>query len=101
MPNHVHVLCKLAEASSLGAVIRSWKGASAIDINRLLGRSGRLWMADYFDRFIRDPDHFHDCRAYIRNNPVKAGLCQNPEDWPFSSAGNHWNRSAGFSPPLP
>ena len=91
MPNHVHVLCKLAEASSLGDVIRSWKGACSIEINRLMGRSGHFWMVDYFDRFIRDLDHLHDCRAYIRNNPVKAGLCDKPEDWPFSSAGTGWH----------
>jgi REP element-mobilizing transposase RayT len=94
MPNHVHVLCKLGETSSLGEVIRSWKGASAIEINRLIERTGHLWMADYFDRFIRDLGHFYDCRAYIRNNPVKAGLCQSPEDWPFCSAGIHWNPDA-------
>jgi len=91
MPNHVNVLCRLADTSSLGDVIRSWKGASAIEINRLTGRSGHLWMADYFDRFIRDLNHCHDCRAYIRNNPVKAGLCGHPDDWPFSSAGIRWN----------
>lgn len=101
MPNHVHVLCKLADGSSLGEIIRSWKGGSAIEINRLLEQSGPLWMADYYDRFIRDMDHFHDCRAYIHHNPVKAGLCQRPEDWRFSSAGIDWDadRSAGFSPP--
>jgi len=92
MPNHVHVLFKLASDSSLGVVIRSWKGGSAIEINRLLDKTGHLWMADYFDRFIRDLEHFHNCRAYIRNNPVKAGLCAHPEDWPFSSAGAGWER---------
>jgi len=91
MPNHVHVLLKLAAQSSLGAVIRSWKGASAVEINRLLDRSGPLWQREYHDRFIRDLDHLYDCRAYIHHNPVKAGLCAQPEDWPFSSAGCGWN----------
>ncbi len=86
MPNHVHVLFKLAEGVSLGPLVQSWKGGSALEINRLLGRIGTLWMADYYDRLIRDMAHFHECRSYIRNNPVKAGLCENPEDWPFSSA---------------
>jgi REP element-mobilizing transposase RayT len=95
MPNHVHVLFKLASDSSLGTVIRSWKGSSALETNRLLDRAGPLWMADYFDRFIRDLDHLHDCRAYIRNNPVKAGLCAHPEDWLFSSAGCGWNPDEG------
>ena len=90
MPNHVHLICKLDENSALSEIIRSWKGASAVQINRLLNRSGPLWQREYYDRFIRDEDHYHDCRAYIRNNPVKAKLCQTPEDWPFSSAGTGW-----------
>ena len=91
MPNHVHVIFKLATDSSLGGILRSWKGASAVEINRLLDRGGPLWQREYHDRFIRDLDHLHDCRAYIRNNPVKAGLCAHPQDWPFSSAGCGWN----------
>lgn len=91
MPNHVHVLVKLAGDSSLSKIIQSWKGASSCDINRILGQTGPLWQRDYHDRFVRDMDHYHDCRAYIRNNPVKAGLCTKPEDWPFSSAGAGWD----------
>jgi REP element-mobilizing transposase RayT len=90
MPTHVHVLFKLAERQSLGEVVRAWKGGSATEINRKLNRSGRLWMMDYYDRLIRDQQHLDNCRIYIRNNPVKAGLCEHPEDWPFSSAGTGW-----------
>jgi REP element-mobilizing transposase RayT len=92
MPNHVHVLCKLEGESTLSHVMQRWKGASAVEINRLLGRSGALWQREYHDRLVRDMDHFHDCRIYIRNNPVKAGLCERPEDWRFSSAGCGWRR---------
>jgi REP element-mobilizing transposase RayT len=90
MPNHVHLICKLDEKAALSEIIRSWKGASAIQINRLLNRSGPLWQREYYDRFIRDEDHYHNCRAHIRNNPVKAKLSHTPEDWPFSSAGTGW-----------
>jgi hypothetical protein len=48
-------------------------------------------MRDYHDRLIRDMDHFHNARAYIRNNPVKAGLCATPDEWVFSSAGQNWD----------
>ncbi len=91
MPTHVHVLFKLTERHSLGEVVRAWKGGSATEINRKLHRSGRLWMADYYDRLIRDQQHLDHCRIYIRNNPVKADLCEKPDDWPFSSAGVAWN----------
>ena len=90
MPNHVHVMLRLFEGFSLSTIIQRWKGSSSSEINRLLDRTGTVWAPDYFDRFIRDIDHYHDCRAYIRNNPVKAGLCVKPEDWRFSSAGANW-----------
>jgi len=43
-------------------------------------------MLDYFDRYIRNAEHFAKTMRYIENNPVKARLCKRPEDWPFSSA---------------
>jgi REP element-mobilizing transposase RayT len=97
MPNHVHVLIRLLNGSSLSPIVQQWKGASAMEINRHLDRRGAVWAPDYHDRYIRDENHLHDSIAYIRNNPVKAGLCGMPEEWPFSSAGMKW--SADFSPP--
>ncbi len=96
MPNHVHVLLKLTANKPLGSIVQKWKGGTSFKINRLAGRSGALWGPDYFDRYIRDLDHFHDAKAYIRNNPVKAGLCLGPEEWHLSSAALKW--SADFSP---
>ena len=79
------------EKQSLAEIVKFWKDGSAIENNRVLHRTGALWQREYYDRYVRDLDHFHDCIAYIRNNPVKAGLCDRPEDWPFSSAGVSWD----------
>lgn len=46
----------------------------------------RVWMPDYWDRYIRDEQHLHSVIDYIHNNPVKAGLCRKETDWPWSSA---------------
>jgi len=86
MPNHVHVLVQMRDAWSLGETVASWKRFSATRINRAANRRGRLWQVEYFDRFIRDREHFERVVAYIHQNPVKAGLCASPERWPFSSA---------------
>ena len=90
MPNHVHVLLKLENDSTLWEILKSWKGSGGLEINRVLGRTGTLWQREYHDRLVRDMDHFHNCRVYIRDNPVKAGLCRTPEEWRFSSAGCGW-----------
>ena len=76
MPNHVHVLVSLCATSKLGEVVGAWKGISSKRINALLGRGGTVWQEDYFDRFIRDGEHFANCCRYVRRNPLKAGLSQ-------------------------
>ena len=85
MPNHVHVILQ-PHSELLERIVKSWKSFSARTINQQVRRSGRLWARDYFDRAIRDLEHLRKARRYVRNNPVKAGLCERPEDWRWSSA---------------
>jgi len=101
MPNHVHVLFTLFDGWSLSDVLGSWKSFTAHAANKILGRSGQFWMEDYFDRYIRDLDHFERITQYIENNPVKAGLCEKSEDWPFGSAHPRWAANAAGMPAVP
>ena len=87
MPNHVHVLLIQCEGFPLAEIVKSWKAYTARRANDILGRRGPFWMRDYYDRIIRNQRHQDQAAAYIRNNPVKAGLCERPQDWPWSSAG--------------
>ena len=43
-------------------------------------------MREYWDRYIRDDNHLRATVDYIHRNSVKSCLCQNPGDWPWSSA---------------
>ena len=84
MPNHVHVLVTPLANHTLTSIVRSWKSYTANRANRLLGRRGPFWMQEYFDRAIRDENHFIAAVEYIEHNPVKAGLCAEPADWIWS-----------------
>lgn len=102
MPNHVHVLVEVLPISSLSEIMHSWKSFTAKEANRYYRRSGRFWQAEYFDRAIRDEQHWRDAVEYIHNNPVKAGLVQIAEEWPFSDASREYQRIlAGETPALP
>ena len=90
MPNHVRVLVTPLGDHSLSGIVHSWKSDTANQANKVLERSGEFWYEDYFDRFMRDEDHFATTLDYIRWNPVKAGLCTEPEDWEWTSY-NTWN----------
>ena len=86
MPNHTHFLLKPAEGIELSDIMRNHKSFTAHKCNKLLSRSGSFWQLDYYDRFIRDAQHYRSVVKYIENNPVKARLCKGPSDWRFSSA---------------
>jgi len=87
MPNHVHLLCTPCADYSLAQVMHSLKSFTSSEANRILDRTGRFWQKEYFDRYIRNARHYAKVVSYIESNPVKAKLCEKPEDWPFSSAG--------------
>ena len=72
MPNHVHMLFRQIE--EIGQTVKRLKGASSIAINKILNRSGTLWEKSYFDKAIRNEEHFETVYNYIENNAVKAGL---------------------------
>jgi len=74
MPNHVHILFSTRQEFPPQKIVATWKRFTARVINSRRGKSGTLWQEDYFDRMIRDWDHFMNVARYIRRNPVKAGL---------------------------
>jgi len=85
MANHLHVL--LTPLARIRSITRTLKGITAQTGNRLLRRTGqRFWQDESFDHWVRDEGQFERIKKYIENNPVKAGLCARPEDWPWSSA---------------
>jgi len=93
MPNHVHVLVK--PVAPLAQIVQGWKSVTArwaLAHNEALKLgipdAKHLWQREYWDRYIRDEEHFRSAVDYIHQNPVKAGLCRCAEDWPWSNAGS-------------
>jgi REP element-mobilizing transposase RayT len=86
MPNHVHVLLTPFEGFELSEIVHSIKSYTAHEANKILRRTGEFWQEECFDRLIRNGEHFRSVMSYIEKNPVKARLCREASDWPFSSA---------------
>jgi putative transposase len=85
MPNHIHLFLEVCRGS-LRAVLKDfkrWTGHQAARLVRL-GR-GRFWQRDWFDHWSRSDEEDEKIIAYIRNNPVKAGLVAQYQDWKYSS----------------
>jgi len=88
MPDHVHLLFTALRDSdgwtfALPEILRAIKGASARSINRLAERTGPVWQDESFDHVLRGDESLRETVDYIRQNPVRKGLVQRPEDYPW------------------
>jgi REP element-mobilizing transposase RayT len=89
MANHVHVL--LLPKAPPSRLMKSLKGYTAREANRLLGRTGEpFWQRESYDHWVRDEREWGRIEFYIENNPVKAGLVLRAEDYRWSSK---WNQN--------
>ncbi|MEP7323735.1 MAG: transposase [Saprospiraceae bacterium] len=89
MSNHVHVLFDTSIQTdlsrvSLDKILKKIKGPTAVKSNRFLGRSGKFWMLESYDHYIRNDKELSNVYDYILNNPVKANLVDDWRDWEYS-----------------
>ena len=101
MSNHVHTVFKplvnlavleqilkandpsLSSIPALSNIMRAIKGRSARECNLVLGRTGSFWEHESFDRVIR-AGKFDKTVRYVLNNPVKIGVVQRWQDYPWN-----------------
>ena len=92
MPDHVHVVLKPLVCGGryepLARIMHSIKSWSANEVNRQLGRSGRLWTHKSYHHIVRGSKDYRTTATYIWGNPVKAGLIEDPAEWKWSGHGD-------------
>ena len=76
MPDHFHGLFGFPGEKHMRQVITAIKSWMA-------GKHGILWQRDFFDHRLRGWESAAEKAQYIRMNPVRAGLVEKPEDWPY------------------
>jgi len=92
MPEHVHLLLSEPERQTLADALKSLKQGVS---RRLIGNAEHFWQKRYYDFNIRDYPQFTQKLRYIHMNPVRAGLCERPEDWEWSSFRHYATRCEG------
>jgi putative transposase len=94
LPDHWHAICAPAHPLTISRAITSIKTSSTVLINWRYKASGELWQSRFFDRALRTVKEYNDKVEYIHLNPVKAGLVQGINDWPWSSVNEYSGISA-------
>jgi putative transposase len=86
LENHYHVIARAPEnALTLEKLIRQLHSKSAVELNRLDKTPGRKVWHNYWDTCITHETSYYARMHYVHLNPVKHGLVQNAEDYPFCS----------------
>ncbi len=107
MPDHVHAIVWFPKHAQISHFMKQWKQRSSVLIKRLMrSRLVRyagtidltepVWQAGYYDFNLFTGRKVEEKLASMRQNPVRAGLVDQPEAWPWSSAGyDETGRSVG------
>jgi putative transposase len=81
MPDHLHALIPFSEKEKrIQTSMASWKSFAAKTM-------GIRWQTGFFEHRLRSDENLQEKWAYIRNNPVRAGLATDPEEWPHVFVG--------------
>jgi len=83
LSTHYHLVLETTRARVSGGA-HQLNGHYANHVNARHGRFGHVFAERFQARAIESEDYLYDACAYVVQNPVKAGLCDRPEDWAWS-----------------
>jgi putative transposase len=88
MPDHLHLFASPKNLDSPD--LRKWVGYWKSLVKKQWPGEKRetLWQRDMWDRQLRTGDSYSSKWNYVRENPVRQGLVETSEDWPFQGALN-------------
>ena len=92
MSNHVHLLIR-ENQDPISSFMQRLSGKYAIWFNKKYDRVGYLFQNRFRSEPIESERYFFTALRYIHMNPVKAGICIRPEEYPYSSYGNYFKDS--------
>jgi putative transposase len=83
MPDHIHLFVALEPENELSLWMKALKNSLSKTL-RELDVPPRHWQKGFFDHVLRSGDSYSEKWEYVRDNPVRAGLVNTWEEWPFS-----------------
>jgi REP element-mobilizing transposase RayT len=84
MENHYHLLME-TPAGNLSQIMHHINGAYATYFNAKRERAGHLFQGRYKAILVEADEYAKELSRYIHLNPVRAGMCAHPEEYPWSS----------------
>lgn len=87
MPNHAHLLVEVNPEANLASFMKRINLVYFFYFRKKREYIGHLWQGRFKSKILDKDTYFIQCGKYIELNPVRAGLCDTPEEYDFSSYG--------------
>ena len=98
MPDHLHLLVTLPADTTIERAMQLIKGGFSYRLKREFGYQGEVWQRGFSEVRIRDGQSFFEHRNYIVQNPVKAGLVDTAEQFPYCYTHLAKKKAQGLKP---
>ena len=86
MSNHVHLLVIPESDDGITLMMQRLAGSYANYFNKRYKNTGPIWEGRFKNVPVVDQAHLEKIKAYIEQNPVRAGMCSLPLEYRWSSA---------------
>ncbi|MGA3263504.1 MAG: transposase [Terracidiphilus sp.] len=83
MPDHVHLLIEVSNDMTIEKAMQLIKGRFSHRLSHELGYKGEVWQRGFTEVQVLNRQDFEAHRAYIAENPIKAGLAASTEEYPY------------------
>ena len=88
MNNHAHMLIEAEDLNELSKYMQRLNCTYGKYYNRKYNRVGYVFRDRYKSEGIYSEEQLYNCIKYIYDNPVKAGICTEAKDYPYSNYKN-------------
>jgi REP element-mobilizing transposase RayT len=82
MPDHIHLFVGVAAQADLSRWMQALKSVLGKTLSGM-GIEKPHWQEGFFDHLLRSSESYEEKWEYVRQNPVRKGLCATPEEWPY------------------
>lgn len=85
MNNHAHLIIKADSRNNISKIMQAITLSYSQKFRRKYNYTGYVWQGRFRSNIIDTEDYIIDCINYIHNNPVRANVVKNIEDYLWSS----------------
>jgi len=97
MNNHFHMILRTPNAN-LDQAMNYFLREVSKEIGRISKRTNQIFGGPYHRSLLKTEAHYYNAYKYVYQNPIRAGICEQVEDYPYSTIRNLLGRQRSIIP---